>query len=122
MSNLLVQPGQWTSFSSAAVESFLASMAILLGLTEKRKKFLQEVYKNIHGFYTPDNFYHESMKIVSKWPPNMQLQNCMKECTNLQKKQLKIWYTELLTMEPMENTNPFLQLMLPPISNTINTF
>lgn len=122
MSNLIVQPGQWTSFSSAAVESFLASMAILLGLTEKRKKFIEQVHKDVHGFYTPDEYYHKSLQIFGKWPPTMQLKNCMKECNDQQKKQLKIWYTDLLTMEPMDNVNPFLNLMLPVISNTIDTF
>lgn len=122
MSNLLVQPGHWTSCNSACVESFLAAITILLGLTEKRKQFLQQIHKDVHGSYTPDHFYYDFLKIFGKWPPHMQLQNCIKECNEMQKKQMKIWYTELLTMEPMENANPFLQLMLPHISNTINSF
>lgn len=122
MSNLIVQPGQWSSISSAAVESFLASMAMLLGLTEKRKKFIEQIHRDVHGPYTPDEYYHKSLQIVGKWSATMQLQNCMKECNDKQKKQLKVWYTDLLAMEPMDNVNPFLKIMLPAISNTIDTF
>ena len=43
MSDLLVKPGQWNSFSSSAVESFLAAMSILLGLTPKRKAFIEQI-------------------------------------------------------------------------------
>lgn len=122
MSELIIKAGQWDSFSSSAVESFLASIAILLGLTEKKKKFIEQIYKDIHGPYQPDHFYYDSLKIIGKWPPNMQLQNCIENCNDTQKKQLKIWYRDLLTLEPMEEINPFLQFMLPQLSNTIENF
>lgn len=122
MTKLLVQPGCWNSFNSSAVESLLLSTAVILGYTQKRKDFLKQVYSNIHGSYTPDNFYHEHHQIIADWPLTMKLRNCMKFCDETQKKQLKIWYTELLLIEPMEELNPMAELMLPIITNTINTF
>lgn len=114
MSELLVKAGQWNSFSSSAVESFLAAMSILLGLTPKRKAFIEQIHQDIHGHYKPDEYYFKSLQDLGRWTPTMQLQYVMKECTDVQKKQLKIWYKEILSMEPMENVNPMLQLMLPP--------
>mgnify|MGYP000278013127 FL=1 len=122
MSDLLVKPGQWNSFSSSAVESFLAAMSILLGLTPKRKAFIEQIHQDIHGHYKPDEYYIQSLQNLGRWPLSMQLQYVMKECNDIQKKQFKIWYKELLAMEPMEEINPMLQLMLPSISNTINDF
>lgn len=122
MSDLLVKPGQWNSFSSSVVESFLAAMSILLGLTPKRKAFIEQIHQDIHGHYKPDEYYIQSLQNLGRWPLSMQLQYVMKECNDIQKKQLKIWYKELLAMEPMEEINPMLQLMLPSISNTINDF
>lgn len=122
MSDLLVKPGQWNSFSSSAVESFLAAMSILLGLTPKREAFIEQIHQDIHGHYKPDEYYIQSLQNLGRWPLSMQLQYVMKECNDIQKKQLKIWYKELLAMEPMEEINPMLQLMLPSISNTINDF
>ena len=122
MSDLLVKPGQWNSFSSSAVESFLAAMSILLGLTPKRKAFIEQIHQDIHGHYKPDEYYIQSLQNLGRWPLSMQLEYVMKECNDIQKKQFKIWYKELLAMEPMEEINPMLQLMLPSISNTINDF
>lgn len=109
-------------FSSSAVESFLAAMSIFLGLTPKRKAFIEQIHQDIHGHYKPDEYYIQSLQNLGRWSLSMQLQYVMKECNDIQKKQLKIWYKELLAMEPMEEINPMLQLMLPSISNTINDF
>ena len=122
MNELLIKSGQWNSFSSSAVESFLTAMSILLGLTPKRKAFLTKIHQDIHGYYEPDEYYFKSLQNLGRWPISMQLRYVMEECSDIQKRQLKIWYIELLTMEPMEEINPMLQLMLSTISNTINNF
>ena len=87
MSDLLVKPGQWNSFSSSAVESFLAAMSILLGLTPKRKAFIEQIHQDIHGHYKPDEYYIQSLQNLGRWPLSMQLQYVMKECNDIQKKQ-----------------------------------
>ena len=126
MSELIVQPGSWNSFNSSEVESFLAAVSIFLGLTQKRIDFLKQVHQDIHGRYTPDKdkYYQDNLRLVGTLPPHTVLQEMiMKNCNAGQKKQLKIWFTELLAMEPMHEINPlFEMLILPGLSNTINTF
>jgi hypothetical protein len=121
MSELLVRPGEWTFDKAAMTESFLANIALMLGFTQKHKDFLDRVHDDIWGRYTPDNFYYESRSIVGKWPPTMQLSEISKYPTKY-KQQLKAWYTELQTLDPMAEPNPLFSLMEAPISNTINAF
>lgn len=125
MSELIVRAGQWNSFSSSAVESFLASASIFMGLTQKRNDFLKQIHEDIHGSYQLDKYYLESRKILGSLPPHVVLQKMvMRDCNANQKKQLKIWYTELLAMEPMEEVSPLFELMilLPGLSDIINSF
>ena len=122
MSELIVQPGYWNWLTSSNVESFLAAVSILLGLTQKRKNFLEQVHKDIHGRYQPDEYYRANLKNMGRLPPHMVLQRIMKYCNTDQKKQLKIWYTELLAMEPMNEVSPLCNIMLPVLSNTIDEF
>lgn len=123
MSNLLVRPGQWNSIDSSEVESFLTQVAIMIGLTEKRKNFLFKIHEDIHGSYTPDEFFTKSCENLGRLMAPQVLQFIMKDCNDIKKKQLKIWYQELLAMEPMDDDkNPFLAFLLPPLSNTIDKF
>jgi hypothetical protein len=125
MSELLVQPGHWNSIVAGEVESFLCSVCILIGLTPKRKDFANRVHDDIHGSFNPYNDvnYKNSIENCGKMPPSFVLGSLiMKHCNSEQKKQLKIWYTELLAMEPMDDVNPMIKMMLPELSNTINKF
>ncbi len=121
MNELIVQPGHWNWNQAALTESFLTSISIFLGYSQKHKDFLKQVHENIWGSYQPDKYYYDSLKIVGKWMPPMLLAEINKFDNNY-KKQLKIWYTELLTLEPMGDTNPLLSLIISPLSNTINNY
>lgn len=125
MSELLVQPGHWNSIVAGEVESFLCSVCILIGLTPKRENFVNQVHDNIHGPFNPykDENYRKTIENCGALPPKIVLGlMIMKHCNSDQKKQLKIWYTQLLAMEPMDDVNPMIKMMLPELSNTINTF
>ena len=123
MSELIIEPGHWPGVIAAEIEGFLSSVAILMGLTQKRKDFLAQVHKDIWGSYKPDKFYEGSLENCGAVPPSIVLKlMIMKHCQPNQKKQLKIWYAELLTIEPLEEVNPLIKMMLPELSNIINTF
>jgi hypothetical protein len=123
MSELIIQQGHWPGVIAGEIEGFLASVGILIGLTQKRKDFLEQVHNDIHGSYKPDEFYQKSLENCGAVPPSIVLKlMIMKHCQPDQKKQLKIWYAELLAIEPMEEVNPLIKMMLPELSNTINTF
>ena len=121
MSELIVKSGEWTFDKAALTESFFFFFFFLLGLTQKHKDFLDRIHNDIWGKYQPDSYYFESCEIVGKWPPTLQLAHICDFPTKY-KKQLKIWYSELLTLEPMAEPNPVFSLMVNPISNTINDF
>jgi len=123
MSELIIEPGHWPDVIAGEIEGFLASVAILMGLTQKRKDFLEQVHNDIWGLYEPGEFYQRSLENCGAVPPSIVLKfMIMKRFQPDHKKQLKIWYTELLTIEPMEEGNPLIKMMLPELSNTINTF
>lgn len=122
MSELIIEPGHWPGVIAGEIEGFLTSVGILIGLTQKRKDFLEQVHKDINGSYEQDEFYQRSLKNCGALPPNIVLElMIIKHCQPDQKKQLKIWYTELLAIEP-EEVNPLIKKMLPELSNIINTF
>lgn len=124
MSELLIQTGHWNSLVAGEVESFLCGVCILMGLTKKREDFVNQVHVDIHGTYNPykDESYVRSAETCGRLPSNVVLGMIMKHCSSDQKKQLKIWYTQLLAIEPMDEENILVKMMLPELSNTINTF
>lgn len=123
MSELIVQPGYWAGVVAGEIEGFLAAVSIMIGLTQKRVDFLTQVHKDIHGPYGPDEYYQKSLNNCGAMPPHIVLDLLIKKhCRPDQKKQLKIWYTELVAMEPMDEANPLIKMMLPELSNIINTF
>lgn len=122
MSKLIIEPGHWCSPHAAEVETLLSQVGIYLGLTPKIKDFLNQVYDDIHGHFRPDEMYHQSIRNLSRLPSHMVLELIERHLSNDHKKQLKNWYTELLTIEPMNETNILIKMVIPHLSNTINNF
>lgn len=122
MSKPILEELYWNCFSAAEVETLLSQVGICLGLTPTRKDFLNQVHDYIHGGIEPEDMYHESIRNLYRASPEVLLDFIEKHLTKDQKKQLKIWYTELLCLEPMDETNILTKMMIPYISNVINTF
>lgn len=120
MSELIVEPGHWSGGSAGEVECLLGYVGIMLGLTQKRKDFLEQIHKDIHGTYKPDEFWHSSVNNLRNAPPHMYLHLIKDYFNSDQKEQLKIWYQELLAIEPMDEQNILYTLMLPELSKLSN--
>lgn len=120
MKELLVEPGHWASTDACVVYSFFASIGILLGYTQKHKDFVQKIYDNVFYFKKPEEGSIEYDMLVSlgQLPPTYAA-NEMRSLSKIQKEQVKVWYEEILSLEPQMDANPFLLMMLKPINNFI---
>lgn len=119
MSELLVKPGSWTSFTASEAEAFLASVSRPLGFTPEHQAFLKKVHEDIHGWYTPDKFYSQSLSTLIKWMPNMILNEIKKDCDDAHKKQIKLWYHELVNMS-CSKQSPFYSLLIPQMTQIVD--
>ena len=122
MSELLLRPEQWESSNACVAYSFFASIGILLGLSQKHKDFIQKVYDSV--FYNKpqkDSFEYQMLESLGRLPLSY-LVNEMRSFSSIQKRQVKIWYQEVLSLEPEININPFLTMMLQQINPIINDF
>lgn len=119
MSELIVKPGNWNSFNASETEAFLATVSRMLGFTPDQQAFLKRVHDNIHGDQTPDKYYSESLNTLISWIPTMILPQLKKHCDENQKKQVKIWYNELINLDSAKN-HPFCQLLIPPLTQMVD--
>lgn len=120
MSKLIVEPGHWNDSIAAEAECLLGYVGIMLGLTQKRKDFLEQIHKDIHGKYVPGEYWHSGVNSLKNAPPHMYLHLIKKGFNSDQKKQLKVWYQELLAIEPMDEGDILFKLMLPELSKLSN--
>lgn len=118
MSELIVKPGNWNSFNSSATEAFLATVSRVIGFTPEQQAFLKRVHDDIHGGYTPDKYYKLSMSCLINFFPTMILAQIKKECDADHKKQVKIWYHELIDMA--DKSGPFYQMLIPQMTKMVD--
>ena len=122
MSDLLLRPGQWESTRACVAYSFFASMGILLGLSQRHKDFIQKVYDSVFDTKPHQgSFEYQMLESLGRLPLTY-VDNEMKTFSQIQKRQVKLWYEEVLTLEPQMNINPFLSMMLQQINPIINSF
>lgn len=122
MSELLLRPGEWQSPNACVAYSFFASVGILLGLSQKHKDFIQKVYDSV--FYSKPaqgSIEYQMLESLGRLPLTYVV-NEMKSFSTIQKKQVKIWYEEVLALEPQMEINPFLSMMLQQVNPIINNF
>ena len=122
MAELLLRPGEWVSMRSCVAYSFFAGLGIMLGLTQKHKDFIQMVYDNVF-YHKPQqgSIEYRSIEALGRLPLTYHVGE-MRTFSDLEKRQVKIWYAEILSLEPQGEINPFLQMILNQISNHINNF
>ena len=118
MSELIVQAGSWTAFNAAEAEAFLASVSRLLGFSQEHQDFLKKVKDDIHGYYTPSKFYYETLSIIIQWIPTMILKEINKDCDADHKRQIKMWYHELINMNSSKDS-PFYNLLIPTMTKLV---
>lgn len=122
MSELLLRPGKWQSTNACVAYSFFASVGIMLGLSQKHKDFIQKVYDSV--FYSnpaQGSIEYQMLESLGRLPLTYVV-NEMKSFSTIQKKQVKIWYEEVLALEPQMEINPFLSMMLQQVNPIINNF
>lgn len=122
MSELLLRPGEWQSTNACVAYSFFASVGIMLGLSQKHKDFIQKVYDSV--FYSnpaQGSIEYQMLESLGRLPLTYVV-NEMKSFSTIQKKQVKIWYEEVLALEPQMEINPFLSMMLQQVNPIINNF
>ncbi|WP_024997458.1 hypothetical protein [Bacteroides graminisolvens] len=118
MSELIVKPGSWNSFNSSETEAFLAAVSRVIGFTSEQQAFLKRVHDDIHRGYTPDQYYQQNLSILINWMPPMLLAEIKKDCDADHKKQVKIWYHELIDMA--DKSGPFYQMLIPQMTQMVD--
>ncbi len=122
MSEILLRPGQWQITNACVAYSFLASLAILLGYSQKHNDFLLKVCDNLFEKRpSKGSFEFQMLESLGKLPLSYAV-NEMNKFSDVQRKQLRIWYEEVLLLEPQMKSNPFLDMMLLSINPIINKF
>ena len=119
MSELVVKAGSWNSFTAAESEAFLATVSGALGFTQEQQDFLKRVHDDIHGRYKPDQFYSQTMSTIISWMPSMILREIYKDCDADHKKQVKIWYNELINLNSSKNS-PLYEMLVPSMTQLVN--
>ena len=91
-----------------------------MGYTQKHKDFVQEIYDNVFFYRKPEegSIEYEMLEALGKLPLTYAAKE-MRSFPKTQKEQVKIWYEEMLSLEPQMESNPFLIMMLKPINNFI---
>lgn len=118
MSELVVKPGSWNSINSSETEAFLATISRVIGFTPEQQAFLKRVHDDIHRGYPPNESYQQSLSILIRWMPTMILPEIKKDCDADHKKQVKIWYHELIDMA--DKSGPFYQMLIPPMTKMVD--
>ncbi len=119
MSELIVKAGSWNSINSAEVEAFLATISRALGFTQEQQVFLRKVHEDIHGNYQTDEFYSQSLSTLIRWMPPMILKEINKDCKGDHRKQVKIWYNDLISLSSAKES-PFYNLLIPQLTQMVN--
>ena len=122
MSDLLLRPGQWESSNACVAYSFLSSVALLLGFSQKHNDFLLKIYDNLFlNKIEEGSFEHQMLESLGKLPPSY-VANQMLSFSSIQKKQVRIWYEELLQLDPQMKANPFFDMIFSSINPLIKNF
>jgi len=122
MENVLLKSKEWSVLDSCLTYSFFASLAIMMGYTDKHRQFVEDIY----GYFFPytikkDSFEYQMLESLGKLPIRYHLGEIIK-LTDIKKQQVKKWYQYLLLLEPMLETPVILKTELPTINNYISKF
>ncbi len=120
MNNLLLTSQQWSSNKAGLVYSFFSRLCLMLGEKENQEKYVQELYIYFYGnhqyyLYIPT----EADGHLSVLYHLFQMKESFSE---VEKKQISIWYSEFLQIEPMNEIAFFVIDLLIPINKIISTF
>lgn len=98
----------WQTDRATVAYSFLANIALFLGYSEKQQDFLVRVHKELFNTSLPqkDTMEYQMLESLGKLPNSYHMSEIIK-FTTLQKEQIKKWYLETLTVDPMIEILPF---------------
>lgn len=120
--DLLLKSGEWSVLDSCVTYSFFASLAIMMGYTEKQSQFVKDIYEYFFSYpIKKDSFEYQMLESLGKLPIRYHLGEIIK-LTDIKKQQVKLWYQYFILLEPMLETPEILKVELPIINNYFSKF